>query len=71
MWGHRFKMLQLSRKMWELCFWQSVHGEVGSKLYFPLIDEKIAGESNRVCVKIHRFFFNSVHEMDRPSNRSI
>ena len=43
--------------------------DIGNKLCFRLIDEKIL-EENKVCVKIHWFFF-SVHEIDCPSNISM
>ena len=32
------------------------HKDIGNKLCFRLIDEKIL-EENKVCVKIHWFFF--------------
>ena len=37
---------------------------------FRSIDEKFAGENERVCVKIHRSFF-SVHEIEHLSTISM
>ena len=49
-------------------------GEIGSKLCFRFVDEKIrkrcAGENEEVYVKIQQIFF-SVHEMDHLSNISM
>ena len=44
--------------------------EISSKLCFDSTDEKISGEKEEVCAKIHQLFF-SVHEIDHPSNISI
>ena len=47
--------------------------ELGSKLCFRLIEEKIAGKNENVCVKIHRIFFIllCVHKIDHPLNSSM
>ena len=51
-------------------------GNVGTLLLakcFRLIEEKIAGKNENVCVKIHRlfFYFLCVHEIDHPLNNSM
>ena len=47
--------------------------ELGSKLCFRSIEEKIAGKNENVCVKIHRlfFYFLCVHEIHHPLNNSM
>ena len=55
LWWLRLMMPQLSGKMWRLCFNQGKR-KLGASCVFCLIDEKIAGENEKVCVKIHRLF---------------
>ena len=66
MWGHRFMMSQLSGKMWGSLL-LAKRGEIGSKLCFCSIDEKIRKSlqvrTTRGVLNPSVIFF-SVHETD-------